>query len=119
MPRYATIDLGTNTALLLIADWDGARLTTVLDRAEITRLGKGVVQTGSLNPEASARTLEALERYAQLAKEHGVTKLAAIGTASLRDAKDGPDFQKKAKDLLGVPIEIISGDDEARLVALA
>jgi exopolyphosphatase/guanosine-5'-triphosphate,3'-diphosphate pyrophosphatase len=119
MSRFATIDMGTNTAIFLISDWDGATRATVIDRVEMTRLGKGVVQTGSLNPEARARSLEALRSFASLAKEHKVEKLAAIGTASLRDAKDGPAFREEAAHILGAPLEIISGDEEARLVALA
>jgi exopolyphosphatase / guanosine-5'-triphosphate,3'-diphosphate pyrophosphatase len=119
VPRFATIDLGTNTALLFIGDWDGAQLTTVLDRAEITRLGKGVAQNGALHPDAIAASLEVLAQYARLAKEHHVDGLAAIGTAALRDASDGPAFRQRAAAILGVPVEIISGDDEARLVALS
>ena len=119
MSRFATIDLGTNTALLLIADWDGARLKTVRDVAEITRLGRGVAQTGALDPEASRRALEVLSQYASLVREHEVQGLAAIGTAALREASNGPAFRRQAAALLGVPLEVISGDEEARLVALS
>lgn len=117
MPRFATIDLGTNTAMLLIAEWDGERFTTLRDHFEITRLGKGVAARGALDPEVKARALETLRRFAALIREHQAQGVACIGTAALRDAQDGAEFRANAAEILGAPVEIISGDEEARLVA--
>jgi exopolyphosphatase / guanosine-5'-triphosphate,3'-diphosphate pyrophosphatase len=119
MPRFATIDLGTNTALLFVGDWNGTQLTTIHDQAEFTRLGRGVAKTGALNAEAAANALKVLSQYARIVQECQAVGLAAIGTAALRGASDGPAFRQQAAALLGAPLEIISGDDEARLVALS
>jgi exopolyphosphatase/guanosine-5'-triphosphate,3'-diphosphate pyrophosphatase len=119
MSRYATIDVGTNTALLLIAEEDGAGLRTVLDQATFTRLGQGIDATGRLAPEAAQATLAVLEDYAALARAAGVDGIAAIGTACLREAADGKAFAGEAGKRLGFPLDVISGEEEARLVALA
>src|SRR5688572_10982465 len=119
MGRYAAVDLGTNTALLLVADLEGGRMATVLDRAVITRLGKGVDRTRRLDPEARARSLTLLGEYAREARAAGALALRAAGTASLRDVEDGAAFCAEAEAILGAPLEIISGDEEARLAALS
>jgi exopolyphosphatase / guanosine-5'-triphosphate,3'-diphosphate pyrophosphatase len=115
----ATIDVGTNTTLLLVARADGAGNVTVLDeRAEITRLGRGIGQTGpnagALGAEGIARTLDVLRGYAKLAREHGA-RIAAIGTEALRRAPNGADFLGPAAEILGVPVEVIAGAREAAL----
>jgi exopolyphosphatase/guanosine-5'-triphosphate,3'-diphosphate pyrophosphatase len=119
MSRYATIDIGTNTALLLIAELHDGQLVTLQDIAEVTGLGRGIAQRGTLHPENAQAALRLLAHYAEQCQIAGVEKLAVIGTASLRDASDGPQFQAEASNILGVPVEIISGDEEARLAALA
>jgi exopolyphosphatase/guanosine-5'-triphosphate,3'-diphosphate pyrophosphatase len=119
MGRYAAIDVGTNTALLLVADLEGSSLRTVLDRATFTRLGKGVGSSRHLAPDAVQATLAALEEYAALAKEAGAIGIAAMGTAVLREARDGVAFVAEAAKRMGVPLKIVSGEEEARLAALA
>jgi exopolyphosphatase/guanosine-5'-triphosphate,3'-diphosphate pyrophosphatase len=115
----ATIDVGTNTTLLLVARADAAGHVTVLDeRAEITRLGRGIGQTGqsagALGAEGIARTLDVLRGYAALARQHGA-RIAAIGTEALRRAPNGADFLGPAAEILGVPVEVIAGAREAAL----
>jgi exopolyphosphatase/guanosine-5'-triphosphate,3'-diphosphate pyrophosphatase len=119
MGRYAAIDVGTNTALLLVADLEGSTLKTVLDRATFTRLGKGVDNSGHLSPDAVQNTLAALEDYARLARETGAIGIAAMGTAVLRDTRDGAAFVAEAGKRLGVPLKVVSGEEEARLAGLA
>jgi exopolyphosphatase/guanosine-5'-triphosphate,3'-diphosphate pyrophosphatase len=117
-PRtFATIDVGTNTALLLVARADAAGAITVLDeRAEITRLGRGIGQMGAggLGAEGIARTLDALRAYAALARAHGA-HVAAVGTEALRRAPNGADFLAPAAEILGAPVEVIDGAREAAL----
>ena len=112
----ATIDIGTNTTLLLVArPREGGGEAEVLDQqAEITRLGRGIGTDGKLGAEGIARTLEVLRRYAEIAGAHGAT-IAAIGTEALRRAPNAADFLVPAATILGGPVEVIAGDREAEL----
>jgi exopolyphosphatase/guanosine-5'-triphosphate,3'-diphosphate pyrophosphatase len=109
----ATIDIGTNTTLLLVARTAPA-IEAVAERAEITRLGRGIGQDGRLGAEGIARTLDALRAYAELARHHGA-RIAAIGTEALRRAPNARDFLDPAAAILGAEIEVIDGDREAAL----
>ena len=113
----ATIDVGTNTTLLLVARASAAGEIAVLDeRAEITRLGRGIgnVADGALGAEGIRRTLEALHGYADVARRHGA-RIVAVGTEALRRAPNGADFLGPAAEILGVPVEVIDGAREAAL----
>jgi len=112
----ATIDIGTNTTLLLVArPAEGGGEPEVLDQqAEITRLGRGIGRDGKLGAEGIAGTLAALRRYAAIAARHGA-RVAAIGTEALRRAPNAADFLTPAAQILGVPVEVISGEREAAL----
>lgn len=114
--RYAAIDVGTNSVLLLVADRqpDG-RFIAVEERAEITRLGKGVDQAKKLSPDAIKMTLDVLERYAKDARELGAQSIVCSATSAARDASNGHEFLDGAKHRAGLDVEIISGDEEARL----
>lgn len=113
--RVAAIDIGTNSVLLLIAERRDGVLSTVVDRASITRLGAGVDRDGKLDPTAQERTLACLADYASAAREHGAQAVAAVGTSALRDAQRDPVFLERASKLLGVAPQVISGAEEARL----
>jgi exopolyphosphatase/guanosine-5'-triphosphate,3'-diphosphate pyrophosphatase len=113
--NLATIDIGTNTTLLLVARVGPGAPPVVLDeRAEITRLGRGIGTGGTLGAEGIARTLAALRDYAAIARDHGAP-IAAIGTEALRRAPNAADFLGPAAEILGSPIEVIDGVREARL----
>ncbi len=116
----ATIDIGTNTVLLLVCerrDGEGKNrvLCAVEERATITRLGEGVDRTRALAPAAIVRTLACLEDYARRVKELGVAKVAVVGTSAMRDASGGEEIRAAVKELFGVEARVISGDTEARL----
>ena len=113
--RIATIDIGTNSVLLLVADSEGGALRPVLERATITRLGEGVDRNRRLLPEAAERTLACLADYAGTLREQGVTRLAAVGTSAMRDAAGGQEFVARAAQILGVAPRVIDGNEEARL----
>jgi len=113
--RQATIDIGTNTTLLLVAEGSGpADVRALEERAEITRLGRGIGKDGRLQAEAIARTLAVLEEYARVARAHGAP-VAAIGTEALRRAPNADDFLQPAARILGTPVEVIGGEREAAL----
>lgn len=116
MPRFATIDVGTNSVLLLVADRtpDGV-FEPVLERAEITRLGRGVDQTRRLSPEGMEATLKVLTAFANEARSLGAEGLAVSATSAARDAQNGAEFLEAARDRAGVAVEIISGELEAQL----
>jgi exopolyphosphatase / guanosine-5'-triphosphate,3'-diphosphate pyrophosphatase len=117
--RAATVDLGTNSVLLLCADVnpDLPGSARILDeRCRITRLGEGLDRPGKpLTPAAVQRTLQAIGEYGAVMQQLGVERRAAIGTAALRDAGQSDPFRAEAEKLLGCPLEIISGQREAAL----
>jgi exopolyphosphatase / guanosine-5'-triphosphate,3'-diphosphate pyrophosphatase len=113
--RVATLDIGTNSVLLLIAQSSTGTLTPVLERATITRLGENVDAQRKLAKPAVERTLACLEDYAREIAAHGVTRVAAVGTSAMRDAAGGTEFLDAAERLLGVWPRVISGAEEADL----
>jgi len=116
MPRFATIDVGTNSVLLLVADRTAeGRFQAVLERAEITRLGRGVDQSRRLSPEGMEATLSVLTDYAQQARSLGAEAIAVSATSAARDAHNGAEFLEGARQRAGLTVEIISGEQEAQL----
>jgi exopolyphosphatase/guanosine-5'-triphosphate,3'-diphosphate pyrophosphatase len=118
--RYAVIDVGTNSVKFHIGERgpDGA-WHTVADRAEITRLGEGREETGALQPEPMQRTVEAIAGMVDEAKQEGAREVAAVGTAALRAATNRAEFVAAVRARCGVTVEVISGEDEARLAYVA
>jgi len=113
--RLAAIDIGTNSVLLLIAEVGASGLTPLVDRSTITRLGEGVDGTGGLAPAAMERTASCLSVYAECIATHGVTRIGAVATSAMRDARGGDAFLDRAEAILGTRPEVISGRDEALL----
>jgi exopolyphosphatase/guanosine-5'-triphosphate,3'-diphosphate pyrophosphatase len=111
--NLATIDIGTNTTLLLVAGTE-PDVAVLEERAEITRLGRGIGRQGALDPEAIARTLAVLRDYAAAARRHGA-RVAAIGTEALRRASNAAAFLTPAAEILGTEVEVIDGEREAAL----
>jgi exopolyphosphatase / guanosine-5'-triphosphate,3'-diphosphate pyrophosphatase len=115
--RVAAIDCGTNSLRLLIADADPARhvLTDIERRMEIVRLGQGVDATGRLAPEALERTFRVLAEYASDISAANATAVRMVATSATRDASNAAEFATGVHEILGVPAEVITGDEEARL----
>jgi exopolyphosphatase/guanosine-5'-triphosphate,3'-diphosphate pyrophosphatase len=118
--RVAAIDCGTNSIRLLVADLPatdtvGDPLTDVVRRMEIVRLGEGVDRTGRLAPAAIERTRIALADYAAQIAECGVQRVRMVATSASRDAENADEFQTMVLATLGVPPEVVTGDEEARL----
>jgi exopolyphosphatase/guanosine-5'-triphosphate,3'-diphosphate pyrophosphatase len=114
--RVAAIDVGTNTVLLTVAEVRGGALVPLAERAEITRLGRGVDASGRLDPAAIAETVRVLAAYAAEARALGAARIACVATSAARDAANGADFFAAAEAAAGLQPAIISGDEEARLV---
>ena len=98
--RLAAIDCGTNTAMLLVADVvKGAvpRLRPVADFLEMPRLGQDLDRTGRLHPEAIERTLAAIGRQIERARELHADRIVAVGTESLRAAENSEEFLRSLR----------------------
>src|SRR5271167_2930084 len=120
MPRYAVIDVGTNSMKFNVSERrDDGTWRTVVDRAEITRLGEGLEKTGEIGSEAMERTVSAIAAMAAEARDNGVTAIAAVGTMGMRMARNSQQFIDSVEQRCGVRIEIIPGEEEGRLAYLA
>jgi len=112
--RRAVIDVGTNSIKLLVADVAGCSVQPVHEESRQTRLGKGFYETRQLQPEAIARTAEAVAEFAKTAGEHQVAALRVIATSAARDAVNSKDLISAIAAASGLKTEIISGEQEAR-----
>ncbi len=117
--RYAVIDAGTNSIKFIVAEQAGGSWRTRVDRAEITRLGEGLAPGGAIVDAARERALAAVAGMADEARRLGVRAVAGVGTAGLRMATNGAQVVAAIRARCGVAIEIISGDEEARLAFVA
>jgi exopolyphosphatase / guanosine-5'-triphosphate,3'-diphosphate pyrophosphatase len=113
--RVATIDIGTNSVLLLVAERRDGVIVPVVERAAVTRLGRGVDRTRTFDPAAVEATLACLADYAEEIRRAGASRVDVVGTSAMRDAAGGEDFRDRAAALLGVPPRVISGNEEAEL----
>jgi exopolyphosphatase/guanosine-5'-triphosphate,3'-diphosphate pyrophosphatase len=119
-PRYAVVDLGTNSIKFHIGERrnDGTWVR-IVDRAEITRLGEGLADTGVISSEAIERTVAAVRAMADEARLHHARAVVAVGTAGVRLASNRDDVVRAVDAASGIEVEIISGEDESRLAYLA
>ena len=117
--RVASIDIGTNTILLLIAEIDDGELNSLFEKETIVRLGEGLQKNGILSNEAMERGLQTLAQYLERCQELKVQRIYAAGTNALREAKNSGEFLNLAKEKMNLSIEVISGEEEARLSFLA
>jgi exopolyphosphatase/guanosine-5'-triphosphate,3'-diphosphate pyrophosphatase len=115
--RLAAIDVGTNSVRLMVAERDGTSFVPVERLMRITRLGQGVGATGSLAPDAIERTLVVLRAYRSVMDALGVApgRLRLTATSAARDAANRDDFFGPAEDVVGAPVELLSGEEEGRL----
>jgi exopolyphosphatase/guanosine-5'-triphosphate,3'-diphosphate pyrophosphatase len=112
----AAIDLGSNSFHMIIARWDGERFQVVDRLKEMVRLGGGLTRDGGLTPEAEKRALSCLERFGERLRGMPEGSVRAVGTNTLRQAKRATGFIERAEAALGHPIEIISGQEEGRVI---
>ncbi len=120
VPRYAVLDVGTSSVKLLVAERaDGRGWRTIVDRAEMTRLGEGLEEAGEISPAALGRTIEAITGMVEEAKAKDAVAIAAAGTAGLRIARNSEAAIEAIRARTGVSVEVISGEEEGRLAYLA
>jgi len=120
MAKYAVIDIGTNSIKLCLAEKDGAgKWSVMVDCSEISRLGEGMHATGEIAPAAMDRTRRAIAKMMNVIRQQGTEQVVAVGTMCLRMAKNAQDFIARVQQDCGITIEIIPGEEEARLAYLA
>lgn len=125
--KIASIDIGTNTILLLVAEWNGGKnggertspLRVLHDEVRIVRLGERLHEKKVFIPEAQERVLQALKDYKSICDRFGVEKIAAVGTAAFRKAGNAREFVGRIEREVGIKVAIISGEEEARLSYLS
>ena len=115
MSRVAAIDCGTNSIRLLIADITGDNFKEVLRTMEIVRLGQGVDQNKAFQPDAIDRTLSAVRLFKDHIASKGVEKIRFCATSATRDATNRNLFIDGVREILGIEVEVIPGEEEAEL----
>jgi exopolyphosphatase/guanosine-5'-triphosphate,3'-diphosphate pyrophosphatase len=114
--RLAAIDIGSNSVRLLVAEALRGGIYRILDEErEPTRLGKSVSSEGRLDDESMDRTVAALKNFKRIAAGFQVTSLRTIATCAVREAGNGPEFCRRIRAEVGLDVEVISGEREARL----
>jgi exopolyphosphatase/guanosine-5'-triphosphate,3'-diphosphate pyrophosphatase len=115
---FAAIDLGSNSFHMIVARYKDGRLQVIDRLKDMVRLASGLDEKGRLSDEAMQRAIECLERFGQRIREIPRINVRAVGTNTLRQARNSRIFQEKVRRALGHPVEIISGREEARLIFL-
>jgi exopolyphosphatase/guanosine-5'-triphosphate,3'-diphosphate pyrophosphatase len=119
MPRYAAIDIGSNSIRMLAAEVaPGSAVRILASEREVTRLGESVFRTGSISEEAMSLTCAVLAKMAARYKALEVAGVRAVATSSARDARNQAEFLERASQAIGGPVEVVSGREEARLIHL-
>jgi len=119
MPRYAAIDIGSNSIRMEAAELGaGSDLRVLASERVVTRLGESVFRNGVISQEAMELSCTVLARMAQQYQKLDVVGLRAVATSAVRDARNQVEFVERASLAIGAPVEIISGREEARLIHL-
>jgi exopolyphosphatase/guanosine-5'-triphosphate,3'-diphosphate pyrophosphatase len=116
--RVAVIDIGTNSARLLIADVGGGSVRELVRRSKVTRLGRGVDLAGQLSAEAMEAACEAIREYVELVRDSGTETIEAIATSAVRDASNGGAFIAELRERFSLSARVLDGEQEARATYL-
>ena len=116
--RVAVIDIGTNSARLLVADVEGGSVSPVERRSRVTRLGRGVDLSGRLSAEAIEDACEAIGDYVVAVDELDAEATDAIATSAVRDAANGSAFVAELRERFALSARVLDGEEEARLTYL-
>jgi exopolyphosphatase/guanosine-5'-triphosphate,3'-diphosphate pyrophosphatase len=118
--RFAAIDVGSNSIRCLIAEQgEDGHLQIIDDLKDQPRLARGLSSTGLLASESVERAMESLGRMVQAAERRGASRVALVATSAVRDAGNGGQFAERVKQEIGIPLEVIDGETEARLAFLS
>jgi exopolyphosphatase/guanosine-5'-triphosphate,3'-diphosphate pyrophosphatase len=114
----SVIDIGSNSIRLVVYEGIARAPTVLFNEKMLAGLGRGIVSTGRLDPEAVKRAVEEFRRFRALSEQAGAETLHVIATAAAREAENGMDFIHRAEDILGTEIQVLSGREEAYYSAL-
>jgi exopolyphosphatase/guanosine-5'-triphosphate,3'-diphosphate pyrophosphatase len=112
------IDIGSNSIRLVIYEGIARSPTVLFNEKMLAGLGRGIVTTGRLDPEAVSRSMEEFRRFRALSEQAGAESLHVIATAAAREAGNGADFIRRAEEILGTTIRVLTGREEAYYSAL-
>lgn len=113
----AVVDIGSNSVRLVIYDRLVRSPVALFNEKSLCAIGRNMVKTGVLDEEGSTAAIAALARYRDIARSVGVVRTETVATAAVRDARNGSEFVARARDALGSPVRILSGEEEARYAA--
>ncbi|HEX4810532.1 MAG TPA: Ppx/GppA phosphatase family protein [Bryobacteraceae bacterium] len=118
MLRYAAIDIGSNSVRMMAAEVEPAMTRILAQERQVTRLGESVFRNGRISNEALDFLCATLTRYAAGYQKFDVQGVRAVATSAVRDSSNQQEFLDRAGAAIGTPVEIISGQEEARLIHL-
>lgn len=114
----SVIDIGSNSIRLVVYEGVARAPTVLFNEKMLAGLGKGIANTGKLDPDAVTRSMEEFRRFRALSDQAGAKDLYVLATAAAREAENGPDFIRRAEAVLGTKIRVLSGREEAYFSAL-
>jgi exopolyphosphatase / guanosine-5'-triphosphate,3'-diphosphate pyrophosphatase len=117
LSRVGVVDVGSNSVRMVVFDGAARSPAYFFNEKVMCGLGKGLAETGRLNPEGRQRAVAALRRFALLAKGMGIGPLTVVATAAAREAEDGLEFQAEVLRETGLRLWVVDGKEEARLSA--
>jgi exopolyphosphatase/guanosine-5'-triphosphate,3'-diphosphate pyrophosphatase len=117
LSRVGVVDVGSNSVRMVVFDGAARSPAYFYNEKIMCGLGKGLAETGMLNPEGKTRALAALKRFSLLAKGMAISPFTVVATAATREATDGPEFQAAVLQETGLKLHVIDGAEEARLSA--
>jgi exopolyphosphatase/guanosine-5'-triphosphate,3'-diphosphate pyrophosphatase len=116
--RSAVIDLGSNSVRLVVFEGTGRNPVAIFNEKAVLRLGRGMLTTGVLNADAVQQALTVMNRYTAIARAMGAAPFEVLATAAVREATNGGEFVAALRVRMpGVPIRILTGEEEADLAA--
>jgi exopolyphosphatase/guanosine-5'-triphosphate,3'-diphosphate pyrophosphatase len=119
MPRYAAIDIGSNSVRMLAADVNPAgEIVPLAQDRQVTRLGESVFRSGRFSEDAITLVCDNLRRMSAAYRRFDLAGVRAVATAATRDASNREDFLARTSEAIGTKVEVISGQEEARLIHL-
>ncbi|CAK0754966.1 exopolyphosphatase / guanosine-5'-triphosphate,3'-diphosphate pyrophosphatase [Azospirillaceae bacterium] len=116
--RIGVLDIGSNSIRLVIYDRLGRTSMPIFNEKVLCALGRGVERSRRLNSQGVTLALSNLTRFKALADGMGLPRLEVLATAAVRDAEDGGSFVQEVRERIGLPLRVISGEEEGRLSAL-
>ncbi|MEY8880988.1 Ppx/GppA family phosphatase [Donghicola sp. XS_ASV15] len=117
MSKVGVVDIGSNSVRLVIFDGAARSPAYFFNEKVMCGLGKGLLETGMLNPEGKVKARATLHRFQALARSIGCAPLHVVATAAMREAIDGPEFKEQIESETGMTIHVVDGTEEARLSA--